>query len=256
MFNLVYKTINAVVFGLLLIAATAVFAEENPANASPAINAPTITTNSDATLTVQPDQVQLEMGVVTQAPTADEAGTKNRAKLDAVLTALRKLLGPQADIKTTSYTLNPNYHYPKEGGNPTITSYTATNLLQLKITRLDLIGNAIDTATQAGANNINNLQFTLRDEQAARVQALNMAALKAQARANALAQTLGLKVVQVLSVSQDQSEVQPFMMALAARKGAPTPIIPGTIEVRAAVTLKVQATPQQQPAPLSSSPSH
>ncbi|MGB6976975.1 MAG: SIMPL domain-containing protein [Gammaproteobacteria bacterium] len=250
MLNLTYKVVTRVIFGLLLTVIPPAFAQESPAT-PPVLNVPTITTNSDATLIVQPDQAQLEIGVVTQAPTADEAGSKNRVKLDAVLTALRKLLGSESDIKTTSYTLNPNYHYPKEGGNPTITSYTATNVLQLKITSLDLIGNAIDTATHAGANNVNNLQFTLRDEQAARVQALRMAALKAQTRANALAQALGLTVVRVLSVSQDQSEVQPFMMALTARKGTPTPIVPGTIEVRAAVTLKVQAAPQQSVPPQS-----
>jgi uncharacterized protein YggE len=251
MFKVVYRLVASSILGLLLTFVAPAFAQDNTVN-PPSADLPTITTNSDATLTVQPDQAQLEMGVATQAPTADQAGAQARAKLDAVLTALRKLLGQQADIKTTSYTLNPDYHYPKEGGKATITGYTATNILQVKTVRLDLIGSAIDAATQAGANNINNLQFTLRDEQTARLQVLRMAVLKAQSRANVLAQTLGLRVVRVLSVSQDQSEVQPFTMALAARgpTTTPTPIVPGTIEVRATVTLKVQAaSPPQVPQP-------
>jgi uncharacterized protein YggE len=248
MLNFGYKFITNTILGLLLLVTPFAFAQNEIVNPLPTTNVPAITTHGDATLTVPPDQAQLDMGVVTQAPSADEAGTKNRAKLAAVLAALQKLLGPDADIKTTSYTLNPDYHYPKEGGNPTISSYTATNVLQVKITRLAQVGNAIDAATQAGANNVNNLQFTLRDEQAARLQALRLAAQKAQARAAALANAVGLKVVQVLSISEDQSEVQPFMMAFTPRKeAAPTPILPGAVEVRATVTLKVQAAPQVLP---------
>ena len=30
----------------------------------------------------------------------------------------RRALGAKADIRTTSYSLNPNYQYPKNGGKP------------------------------------------------------------------------------------------------------------------------------------------
>ena len=48
---------------------------------------------------------------------------------------------------------------------------------------------------QAGANNINRLVFTLKDEQAAQLDALRAASAKAKAKAEAIAASLGLKII-------------------------------------------------------------
>jgi uncharacterized protein YggE len=207
---------------------------------------PSIRVTGEGTVTAKPDQAQIDIGVVTEAQNAQAAATENAKKLDAVLAELRKALGPGADIKTTSYALTPIYHYPKEGGSPTITGYSATNVIQLKTTDLTQVGKIIDTAAQSSANRIQSLQFTLKDEQAAHLQALREAIAKARAKAEAMASALGLKIVRVLSVEEGGPPVRPvYAAAMQARAAAPvqTPVEPGTIEVRATVTLSVEIAP-------------
>src|SRR5512145_2301045 len=92
---------------------------------------PSIRVNGEATVTVQPDQARIDIGVTTQAQTAQAAAADNAQRLEATLTELRRALGAGAEIKTVSYSLNPDYRYPKEGGKPTITGYTATNIVRV-----------------------------------------------------------------------------------------------------------------------------
>jgi uncharacterized protein YggE len=204
---------------------------------------PSIRVSGEATVMAQPDQARIDIGVTTQAQTAQAAAANNAQRTETVLSELRRALGAGAEIKTAGYSLNPDYSYPKEGGRPTIIGYTATNVVRVTLNDLTRVGQAIDTATQSGANQVQRLQFTLKDEQAAQSQALRVAAVKAKARAEALAQALGLKIVRVISVVESSGIVQPIMrdMALArAEAAASTPVEPGTIEARATVMLTVE----------------
>ncbi len=117
--------------------------------------------------------------------------------------------------------------------------------MRIKTTHLDQVGRVIDAAMQAGANNINRLIFTLKDEQAAQLEALRAASAKAKVKAEAIAGSLGLKIVEISSVTEGERTVQPvFRQAMAARgealAAAPTPVEPGTVEIRSTVTLTAQ----------------
>jgi uncharacterized protein YggE len=202
---------------------------------------PSIQTSGEAVVTAKPDRAQIDVGVVTQADNSQTAVAQNAEKLEATLSRLRALLGANADIKTISYSVSPNYRYPREGGEPTITGYTATNIVRVTLDDLTRVGNVIDTATQAGANRIQNLQFTLKDEQNVQAQALREAAVKARRKAETLASALNLKVVRVLSVVESSPTVIPVRdVSFARAEAASTPIEPGTIEVRATVTFTVE----------------
>jgi uncharacterized protein len=206
---------------------------------------PAIRVGGEATITAKPDQAELNLGVVSQATTGQAAGAQNAQKLDSVLAQLRKVLGSGAEIKTLSYSLTPNYRYPKEGGQPSISGYTASNVIEIKTGDLSQVGKLIDVATQSGANTVQSLRFTLKDEQPVLSQALKAAAVKARAKADALASALGLRIVRVLQVVEGGQPVRPVFaeaMTMRASESAapPTPVEPGTIEVQASVTLVVE----------------
>lgn len=203
---------------------------------------PSITTSGEAVLTVKPDRAQIDIGVVTQGSTSQAAVSQNAQKVEAALANLRRLLGGGADVKTISYSVSPNYRYPKEGGDPTISGYTATNILRATLDDLTKVGGVIDTAVQGGSNRIQNLRFTLKDEGTAQAQALREAAVQARSKAQVLASALGVQIVRVLSVNESGSPVQPFRDVAFARAEAATttPIEPGTIEIRANVSFTVE----------------
>jgi uncharacterized protein YggE len=207
---------------------------------------PSIRVTGEASVTIKPDQAQIDIGVVTEAKNAQAAATENAERVEAVLGELRKALGPGADIKTTGYVLTPTYHYPKEGGTPTISGFSATNVIQVKLNDLTQVGKIIDTAAQSSANRIQGLQFTLKDEQAVYSQALREAVAKAKAKAEAIASALGLKIMRVLRVEEGGPGPRPvYAEGMRARTATPvqTPVEPGTVDVRATVTLTVEMAP-------------
>jgi len=211
---------------------------------------PSVTASGEAVITVEPDQAEIDIGVVTQAKNAPDAAGENADKLARVMAAVKKILTPKDEVKTASYSLNPNYRYPREGGRPEITGYTATNILRIKTGTLPNVGKLIDAAMASGANTIQRLVYNLKDESGAQRQALRLASQKAKSKAEEIAGALDLKIIKVLSVTEVERAVRPIVMAqgraaqMEAMAAAPTPIEAGTIEVRSMVTLTVEIAPR------------
>jgi uncharacterized protein len=210
---------------------------------------PSVTASGEAVITVEPDQAEIDIGVVTQAKNAPDATRENADKLARVIAEIKKTLGKGDEVKTASYSLNPNYRYP-QGGKPELVGYTATNIVRIRTGTLGNVGKLIDGAMQSGANTIHRLLFNLKDEQAAQLQALRLASAKARTKAEAMAEALGLRVVTVLSIVEGDRGVSPIVMAqargaqMATLAAAPTSIEAGTIEVRSSVTLTAELGPK------------
>ena len=236
------KKLLAVFAMILLLGATA---QAQPL--SERSRTPSITVTGEATISAEPDQAEIDIGVVTQAKTAPEASKENAERLARVLAEVKKQLGKGDDVKTAGYSLAPNYRYP-QGGKPEIVGYTASNTVRIKTTNLNLVGRLIDSAMKAGANNINRLVFTLKDELSAQLDALRQASAKAKTKAEAVAGSLGLKIVRIAAVNEGERTVQPIyrdrqvMAARAEAASAPTPVEPGTVEVRSTVSMTVEVS--------------
>jgi uncharacterized protein YggE len=223
--------------------AAAVARAEPPASSPPLSS---IRVSGEARISGRPDRVQIDIGVTTHATSSQEAAAQNARQVDAALAAVRTAAGPAALLKTTSYSLNPTYQYHPNGGEPTLTGYTATNVVQVTLDDLARIGGVIDGATRAGANHVQGIQFTLRDSDSVRAEALRQAATRARAEAEVLAAALGLKVVRVLSVEESSPHVVPVRAMLTARAASAdvaTPVESGTLDVGADVLLTVEVAP-------------
>ena len=185
-----------------------------------------------------PDRVTLSFAVETTAASARESATQNAKRSAAVATALRGVLGSDASVSTTRYTIEPRYE-PK-AREPTITGYVAQNQVQVETGAIDKAGALIDAAVGAGANRIGSIAFTLAKHEEAQRAALAKAAADAQGQAEAAARGLGVKLKGVLTATTGTPPViEPRRFAVAAMtaEAAPTPIEPG--EATVAATLNV-----------------
>ena len=193
----------------------------------------TIQAQGSATLSVQPDQVQLNVTVSTDAPTAQQAAQQNATQTSAVLNALKQVLGSNGNVQTVGYSLYPRY------GNTgsAIVGYTAVNSVQVTSPDLSSAGPLIDAAGQNGASGIGGLAFGLHDPDPARQQALTAASKQALAHAAAIASGLGAKVGPVVS-AQETATAPPIVMTVAPT--TTTPIQTGYVSVTATVTVTVQ----------------
>src|SRR5438874_745072 len=94
---------------------------------------PYVLATGEATVSVKPDQVVIDIGVITQGTTAAAAAGLNAKQTDAVLADLRKLVSSADRLKTTGYSVRPTYQNPKPGTTATITGYTASNVVQVTL---------------------------------------------------------------------------------------------------------------------------
>jgi uncharacterized protein len=193
----------------------------------------------EAVILLKPDLAKLHVGVVTQASTARDANVQNAARVEGVLTQLRQVLGPTADIQTTGYSLTPNYRYDRDQP-PVLTGYTASNNLEVEITDLSLVGTVIDAATQAGANNVGGLQFTIKDQEPARLRVLGLAARQGRAHAEAIVTGLGGRIGSIVAASEGATFSPLPMRDAAPPVAATTPIETGLVQVRATVTIDAE----------------
>lgn len=219
---------------------TVMQAQETPQRSGPA----SVRVHGQATLSVEPDQVQFDIGVVTQATTPKAAADQNATQSNALVQELNAAF-PSASVKGINFSVNPNYQYPRDGA-PTIAGYTASNTVRLLLNDISRLQTVIDIAIKSGANSINRLTFTLRNENSVRARALAGAANQAQAGAEALATSLKLRLGRLLTVEEGQPVVVSAPREVSFEKLQSTnltPILAGPIDVHADVDLTYEVAP-------------
>lgn len=200
-----------------------------------------ITVGGDAIVQAQPDTAILTISVVTQARRALDAQQDNATKTDAVVQALKAAAGPGAEIKTSGYSVQPQRVY-RENQPPTITGYEARNTVTVTISDLKKVGTVIDASSQAGANDIAGIAFTLRQDRPARDRALQEATREAMSKAEVIASALGRKVTRIVEVQEEGfvRPPQPVYQAeafMVKRDSVATPIEVGSLDVTSRVLL-------------------
>lgn len=202
-----------------------------------------VVVSGDSLVQARPDTAMISVAVVTQAQTALAAQQENARRSEAMVRALRAAAGAGAEVGTSGYSLQPQYNY-RENQTPVIRGYEARNTVTVTLGDLSKVGPVIDASTGAGANNIDNLSFTLRRDEPARDQALAAATREALRKAQVMAVALGGRVGRILEV-QEASVGRPvpiYDMRAQARGNmatmeAKTPVEIGTLDIRAQVQL-------------------
>ncbi len=199
--------------------------------------------SGEAIISAKPDRAEVTIAVSTRAPTAQTASAQNASESARVLSSIKQALGPGGQVKTSGYSLAPQYDY-SNGHAPRLTGYEASNSFIVRVDELSLLGKVIDAATASGANNVNGISFTLRDSSAVREQVLAEAATRARANAEALAKALQVQVVGLLEAEPTEAPVlnplTRLVMAASMAMHAATPIEAGNLEIRASVSVTLQ----------------
>lgn len=233
------------IFGALALAAAGLAA---PAAAQqPSITQTIAGTRLDVTATGEvtrvPDLAVISAGVVTRSSTATAALQGAADRMSRVLAALKKAGVEDRDIQTGAIGLNAEYRYP-ENQAPQLVGYTANNSLSIRFRDIRNSGKILDALVAQGANQINGPSLTVDKPEAALDEARVKAIAAARARADLYARSLGMRVVRVVSVSENGGyAVPPPPMPMFARaEAASTKIEPGeqNLQVSVAVTFELQ----------------
>lgn len=198
-------------------------------------NIKTISLTGSGSASAKADQATVDLGVQTTSDLARDAIRANAEKMSAIIDALKAIGISEEDIVTTSYNVYPQYDWTESGR--IFRGYTVSNLVQITITNLDMVGEVIDTSADAGANQINGVSFGLSDakREELKTNAYIAALTDAQEKAAVIAETLELTITGVQSVTES-SYVPVRNYAYeesmdAVKSYAPTPILSGELSV-------------------------
>ncbi len=106
-----------------------------------------------------------------------------------------------------------------------------------------MVGTVIDTAINAGASNVNSIEFGLKDSQVYKDKVLQQAIADAKRKAQVVANSLEKSIVNVVSVNTGSTYIEAknfnnaMYMRAADATGATSPIQSGDISVRANVSV-------------------
>jgi uncharacterized protein len=205
----------------------------------------TISVNGSGSVKIVPDQAMVDIGVVTEKPTTQDAVNENNKISDQVISAIKKINAEGLTIETIGFNLNPLYDYSNPKNPPIIYAYQVTSTIEVKTSDLKQIGEIIAKATESGATNISSIGFDLTDstKKKAKNDALTEAAKDANDKAAAIAGSLGLNIDKVSYIIESGTTYPgPLLTMLSASdkiaaQVTPTQILPQEIEVTASITV-------------------
>lgn len=156
-----------------------------------------------------PDIARVGLGVETSNTDVQVALEETNEKLEAVLAVLREAGIADADIQTNYFSIYQDYYggSPEGRGEPT---YRVASSVNVRVRDTSMVGQLIADAVNAGANIVNFVEFAILDRNALESEARDLAIEDAQARAEEIAEALGLTVGEPLRVVEGSQYGVPF----------------------------------------------
>jgi uncharacterized protein YggE len=211
---------------------------------------PTLVVTGEGEVYAAPDLAVVTLGAVAQAPDAISAQNQVNQLMQKTIDAIKATGISEEKIKTTGLSLSPVYTgggmRDRIDSEPRISGYRASNAVEVRLDDPKSAGNVIDAGMKAGANQLQGLWFTLKDDSKQRQQALESAVKQASEKAKTLAAALGVKLEGVQLVTEEFGGGMPRPYAgprLAEAMTMDTPIQPGQAQVTAHVSVTYRISP-------------
>jgi uncharacterized protein YggE len=206
---------------------------------------PAISVTGEATVSVAPDQAQIDGGVTSDAKTAREASDANNAAMGKVLLALKGAGIEEKDYQTSRLSLQPQFATPKVAERaPGIVSFRASNRVTVKIRDVTKVANVIDVLVGAGTNDIGGINFTVTQASKHLDEAREKAIADARRKAEIYAKAAGVTLGEPISISEEGAPTPVFRGKMAAPMAAGAPVAQGeeTLSVTVSVTWAIKAS--------------
>jgi len=185
-----------------------------------------------------PDIARVGLGVETSNTDVQVALEETNEKLEAVLAVLREAGIADADIQTNYFSIYQDYYggSPEGRGEPT---YRVASSVNVRVRDTSMVGQLIADAVNAGANIVNFVEFAILDRGALEAEARDLAIEDAQARAEEIAEALGLTVGEPLRLVEGSQYGIPYENYGRGGAGGASvsPIEQGVLSVNMAITV-------------------
>lgn len=202
-----------------------------------------LTVSGSGTVLVESDLAIVTLGVREIAEDVLEAQSTVNSKIAAIRQALIDAGVKEDEINTDSISIYANYDYSSRG-RERIVGYTAANSLSVRTANIDGVGTLIDAAFAVGANALDNVQFTVRDDVQAQEQALTLAVEDAMRKAEVLARAAGMRIKSIESIAESgvssYDSMRNYETLADAASGEGTMVQAALVSVNASISMEFE----------------
>jgi uncharacterized protein YggE len=191
---------NLLLSVLVIVLALSACAPAPQSGSSEVMDKRTLSVNGTGTVTLSPDLARISIGVQNEDEDAAQAVSANNALTQKVIDAIKTMGVSDKDITTINFSIWPRQDY-NEQGQVTKTVYNVQNTVYVTVRELETMGEILNEAVKAGANNIYGIQFDVEDRESTYAQALEAAMGNARTRAEVLAEAAEVEVGEVQYIS-------------------------------------------------------
>lgn len=190
---------------------------------------------------VIPDLAYVEVGItVNNVKMVEETQKKITAVNNKIIEGMKSLAIRREDITTSNYSIYPNYSYKNNVSS--ITGYNGNAQISIKVRKTEMVARVVTVATEAGANQIQGIQFTIEKPEKYREMAREKAIDNAKEQGQKLARNLGIKLGHITNIVESSSATdRPIVLpakSLGGLGGAEEPSIEaGSQTITSTVTL-------------------
>lgn len=206
------------------------------AQTAAAVDNKTLFVTGSATTQTKPDKVTVSLGVETTNAKAKTALATNSELMNKIINALKIAGVSENETSTSSFTITPNRDYTIDKNQGKLVGFTVSNSIQIDSYNVNDSSEWIDISVSSGANNVNNIYFSVSDKKLEGIknELLKEAIGNAGEKADIAASALGLQIDGIKTVNIDQATpffTGPTLYTAEPSKidgvSAPTPIIAG-----------------------------
>ncbi len=233
---------NIFIIGIFVMMAYLVFSNRDVTINSSAEVDDTIAVDGSAETFVKPDTASVSFSITKKAPTTDIAMNSVNERMDVLVGELTAIGVEEKDIKTTNYSVRPEYSYNE--GEQVFEGYRVTQSVTVVIRDLDNVSDVLATVNSAGVDNVSQLAFYVDDTDEINDQLREEAIDDAKENAKKLAKDLGVTLNEIVGYNdyQDNDNIEPVysknaMYAESAGDVAPTVTPTGENEFKSNVTV-------------------
>lgn len=194
----------------------------------------TIETVGDGELFIEPDLIELTLGVWTENENVKQATAENAALTNRVLKSLYQINIPQDQIETINFIIQPVYDY-KEGTSK-LKGFKVENSFRVQLKDVELAGIVYDTAINNGANIAGALTFDVSNKNKYEQSVLQVAYHNAFNKAISISKSMGVNVnIVPFRVQEMDIRNNHVMFKTESLQTVHTPIRPQKVSIRARI---------------------
>lgn len=191
----------------------------------------TVTVNGNGKAYGAPDIATFTITISETASTTQQASDAANAKTNQALSILASNGVLKKDVQTTGLNISPQYDW--NNGSQTLRGQQASQTINVKLRNIGsngtVIGSLIDALSVINNINLSGISFDINDKSALNKQAREKAFNDAKTKAQQYAQLSGMRLADVLTVSDNSFSNQPIFFAARADSATSTPVAVGQV---------------------------